>query len=649
MKKKFLSMVMILTMVMSMFSGVDLWNVSVKAASGYAVGTSVYFGAYYQNFITNEDIIYTLDDTDFNKDGTVTYKGVKYARAKAYGRFHYAKANDSIEWLVLGESGGYYTLLSKKVLFMSDYQGFWSESQLRDKLNDDFYNTAFTKNEQKDMKAIVNVTKYHPYNDAYIDKKPAQYIETQDKVSLLDSDEVQSLDYGFDDTDSDTDTRIAYTTKYAGYDETAVRWWLRGPGGWHYGNMVQSFVSVTGKINTQYFTYSYGVRPVIKVKANSVLLSDQPFDRDKVKNVTNKSNSITLNVTGTYKDGQTKKVLKDTEKYSDGYFTKSSSKIQGGLAKLSMLAASSVYNKKYSNKLIKACKFNKYKYVKKTPKKNNNDTISYEVGIRNVDGTNIVAVWVKGTGGDYEWVSNWNLGKGNTHTGFSIAEEKMYKEIKSYLSSNKVGLNKNSKTKVWITGHSRGAAIANLFAKHMNNVVGKNNVYAYTFATPRVSVLAKKKGYENIFNYLNPGDFVTEVAPKKWGYKRYGVDITLTESKKKSMEKKFKKLSKAKYNGFGVQGKNSLVKAFLKYAGNKKSGYYKKKPNKTPEFFCKYGLGYVLGGQLKSGLKNCIAACKSNNDAKKVMLKMVVDGKVNNKFGFAHTQLGYIAWLDVMY
>ena len=50
-------MVMILTMVMSMFSGVDLWNVSVKAASGYAVGTSVYFGAYYQNFITNEDII----------------------------------------------------------------------------------------------------------------------------------------------------------------------------------------------------------------------------------------------------------------------------------------------------------------------------------------------------------------------------------------------------------------------------------------------------------------------------------------------------------------------------------------------------------------------------------------------------------------
>lgn len=48
-----------------------------------------------------------------------------------------------------------------------------------------------------------------------------------------------------------------------------------------------------------------------------------------------------------------------------------------------------------------------------------------------------MAVWVKGTGGDYEWVSNWNLGKGNTHTGFSIAEEKMYKEIKVIYQATK--------------------------------------------------------------------------------------------------------------------------------------------------------------------------------------------------------------------
>ena len=56
------------------------------------------------------------------------------------------------------------------------------------------------------------------------------------------------------------------------------------------------------------------------------------------------------------------------------------------------------------------------------------NTISYEVGIRNVDGTNIVAVWVKGTGGDYEWVSNWNLGKGNTHTGFPLPKKRCIKK-----------------------------------------------------------------------------------------------------------------------------------------------------------------------------------------------------------------------------
>lgn len=54
--------------------------------------------------------------------------------------------------------------------------------------------------------------------------------------------------------------------------------------------------------------------------------------------------------------------------------------------------------------------------------------------------------------------------------------------------------------------------------------------------------------------------------------------------KKKSMEKKFKKLSKAKYNGFGVQGKNSLVKAFLKYAGNKNLDTIRKSQIKHQNF-----------------------------------------------------------------
>ena len=359
-------------------------------------------------------------------------------------------------------------------------------------------------------------------------------------------------------------------------------------------------------------------------------------------------------VTGEYKDTQTKKVLTDTEVYSDDYFIAKSTNVQGGLAKLSMLAASAVYTasavykKNYAEDLIKSCGFNIHKYVKKNPTKKDNDTVSYEIGIRNVDGITIVAVWVKGTSGDYEWVSNWNLGKGNTHKGFSKAEQKMNTEIEKYLKKNHVTLSKKGNVKLWVTGHSRGAAIANLYAKRMNKKVGKKNVYAYTYATPRVSVNGKKAGYENIFNYLNPGDFVTEVAPAKWGYKRYGVDKILTGAKKNSMKKEFKKLSGKKYNGFSKKEKKSLLKAFINYAGEKRSGYYKKKPLFTPEYFCKKGLGYALAGNLL-GIENCRALASANRKCMVVFLKMIYDGKISKKFGYAHTQLGYLSWLKVMY
>lgn len=296
---------------------------------------------------------------------------------------------------------------------------------------------------------------------------------------------------------------------------------------------------------------------------------------------------ISINVTGRYKDGQLKKVFTDTELYTDYYFTNNSTDVQGGLAKLSMLAASSAYSKSYAEKLMSDCQFTTHHYEKKKNNEKTNDTISYELGIRKVEDITIIAVWVKGTSGDYEWVSNWNLGKGNVHTGFNKAEKTMKAEINKYLESNGIVLSNSGKIKIWITGHSRGAAVANLYAKDMNDKIGSANVYAYTFATPRVSKIGKKNRYNNIFNYLNPGDFVTEVAPEKWGYKRYGVDITLSKSKKNGMMKTFKKVSGMKYAGFGEGGKKSLVKAFIAYAGNSNTFYYKKKLGYSPAFFVK--------------------------------------------------------------
>ena len=105
-----------------------------------------------------------------------------------------------------------------------------------------------------------------------------------------------------------------------------------------------------------------------------------------------------------------------------------------------------------------------------------------------------------------------------------------------------------------VTGHSLGAAIANLTAAHLNNCDGtsceycsydKNDskkiddVYSYTFGTPNVldgAIVGNEKiEYENIFNILNNNDTVTFVPHSfdinKWNsneWFRYGQDFYFT-------------------------------------------------------------------------------------------------------------------------
>lgn len=88
---------------------------------------------------------------------------------------------------------------------------------------------------------------------------------------------------------------------------------------------------------------------------------------------------------------------------------------------------------------------------------------------------------------------------------------------------------------ILITGHSMGAAIANLVAAELNEIEGSGDVYGYTFATPYVKAYpldAVITQPDNIFNILNTNDVVTYV-PTSWLipgvniWSRYGIDIPL--------------------------------------------------------------------------------------------------------------------------
>lgn len=255
---KLISTAMIVSLLFTDLSG--LIPLLVRAAEKQ----TVYFGSYYQEEVVNEEYLIRLRDADFVNDRTMI-EGIDFARKN--GRYYYSTP---IEWDVLKQEGGYYLLISKKILDYHTFSYFWHESDMRSWLNEEFYDTAFSDDEKLAMRRITQTTKFHPYEDAYINKKDPQYIETSDYVTLLDENEIQNTMYGFDSGTEAAVSRIAYTSPYAKPEETADRWWIRGSARWNYGNLQEQYITSEGSFGSWYGTYSYGVRPVIKVSELAV-------------------------------------------------------------------------------------------------------------------------------------------------------------------------------------------------------------------------------------------------------------------------------------------------------------------------------------------------------------------------------------------
>ena len=220
---------------------------------------------------------------------------------------------------------------------------------------------------------------------------------------------------------------------------------------------------------------------------------------------------------------------------------------------------------------------------------------------------NIVFVIVQGTQAE-EWSSNFESGLNDkVHKGFDIAANEVFDSLKETMK-----LLANEKTKIIITGHSRGGAVANLVAAKIDEGLGdsvftdvtKDDVFAYTYATPNVSrANVKNAKYQNIFNIVNPEDFVTRVMPSEWGYGRYGQTLNLPSSNKNNSQAAYKKyLEKArniaeqfdgvKYEPFpgGTKTIDYYMKSVSDDVKNNKE-YYKKSLNKHSEDD-KYSLHY---------------------------------------------------------
>ncbi len=142
-------------------------------------------------------------------------------------------------------------------------------------------------------------------------------------------------------------------------------------------------------------------------------------------------------------------------------------------------------------------------------------------------------------GGNYggEWVSNFNVGNGMSHIGFTYAASQAYNEFITYCENKKIDLGGN--VKVLITGFSRSAAVSNVIARYVNSAFtshgnSNENVYAYTFATPNNTQVngnpdTLSNGNENIFNIVTKDDFVPYVPMTTWGFGKYGTTLLLPQ------------------------------------------------------------------------------------------------------------------------
>ena len=172
----------------------------------------------------------------------------------------------------------------------------------------------------------------------------------------------------------------------------------------------------------------------------------------------------------------------------------------------------------------------------------------------------VIAIFVRGTNAtEKEWCSNFDVGDLNrfgdeydcvegksprqlngswnrksNHRGFDVCSNRIRVALQTYMDTY---LDGEATPVFWLTGHSRGAAIANIISSYLVDETQK--VFAYTFASPNTTANteASAEKYDCIFNLVNGDDFVPMLPMPEWGFTRYGRSATIYASSVSSSDR----------------------------------------------------------------------------------------------------------------
>lgn len=136
-----------------------------------------------------------------------------------------------------------------------------------------------------------------------------------------------------------------------------------------------------------------------------------------------------------------------------------------------------------------------------------------------------------------DWLSDIKIRRekgvvGRVHRGFKGALNKIWPLMHDYIESIRT---KNHK--IWVTGHSLGAALATLAAARMQITDGISVHGLYTFGHPRTGDEDFANGVDavlpgKVYRFVNNNDVVPRVPPRKLGYCHVGRFVYFTTAGK---------------------------------------------------------------------------------------------------------------------
>ena len=163
-----------------------------------------------------------------------------------------------------------------------------------------------------------------------------------------------------------------------------------------------------------------------------------------------------------------------------------------------------------------------------------------------------------------EWYSNFRIGYAREHKGFSIAADR----AESMLSGmTAVGERVRS---YFVTGYSRGGAVADVLARRLCDRCGVDRVRCYAFAAPNTTLAFSGASYGSIFDLVRDEDFFARVPLSSWGYRHYGRDIAL----RGDIRDAFRGLTGEEYIGYtGSKDVDGVIAAVRRLAPDVRAYY----------------------------------------------------------------------------